>query len=98
MNLSNDKALLKVRDYLPEHKKIVLKLNIFSRKCLFFEEDTFLHDLIDGVDIIAVKEVISGFTLKVDTLLSAEGLNRMNRVLLYVFLRGGEIFITCGHL
>ena len=74
VKFSDDKAFLKVRYFLFECEKIVFKLNFF-----FFKVVVSAHDTIDGVSRIAGKEVMIGFTLKVDTLLDAEGLDGKSR-------------------
>ena len=98
MNLSDNKTFLKVRNFLLECEKIVSKFNFFSRKDSVFKEGVSSHESIDMVDRIAVKEGIVGFTLKVNTVLSAELLAWMDQGLIDVFCREVQIFITCGDL
>ena len=57
---------------------IIPKFSFFSRKDLVFKVVVYAHDSIYGVTRILGKEGIVGFTLKVETLLNAEGIGRVN--------------------
>ena len=63
MILLDDKALLKLRDFLLECEKINSKSNFFSEKYLILKAGVSTNDSIDGVAKIAGKEGIEGFTL-----------------------------------
>ena len=78
IRLSDDKYLLKLRDFFLECQKIISKSNFFSRKYSVLKASVSANYSIDGVLRITGKEEIAGFTLKVDTLLHAEGLGWEN--------------------
>ena len=75
-SLSDDKAFLKLRYFMLECEKTKSKSNFFSRKDLVLKAGVSANDSIDEVSRILGKKGILGLTLKVDTLLDAEGLGR----------------------
>ena len=70
MSLLDDKAFLKVIDFILECEKIVSKFNFFSKKYLVLKEGISVHYSIDRVAIIVGKDGIKGFTLKTNILLN----------------------------